>query len=53
MRDIWYSDNRDLVKWGVLAHIARTQFLKTIVQVPYWRQEMRQPHFFFAKKNSL
>lgn len=50
MRDIWYSDNRDLIKWGVLAHIARMQSLKTIVQVPYWRKEEQQPHFSFREK---
>lgn len=47
MKNIWYSDNRDLVKWATLTHIARTHNLQTIVQVPYWRPEKTRPHFEF------
>jgi hypothetical protein len=47
MRDKWYADNRDLVKWATLSHIARAQSLQTIVQVPYWRPEEFRPHFDF------
>lgn len=49
MRDIWYADDRDLAKWGVLVHLARAHSLKTIVQVPYWRPEKNRPHFTFRK----
>jgi hypothetical protein len=51
MRDKWYADNRDLLKWATLAHIARAQRLQTIVQVPYWRPEEFRPHFCFRGKN--
>lgn len=51
MRNIWYSDNRDLVKWGVLTYIAKENALKTIVQVPYLRTEACKAHFSFRKKN--
>jgi hypothetical protein len=37
MRDSWYADKRDLVKWGTLAHIAEREHLPLIVQVPYPR----------------
>jgi hypothetical protein len=37
MRDTWYGDDRDLVKWGTLAHIAQRESLDLIVQVPYLR----------------
>jgi len=50
MRDKYYSDNRDLVKWAVLTHIARKYRLQTILQVPYWRPEKVQPHFNFMGK---
>ncbi len=50
MRDKYYSDDRDLVKWAVLTHIASTYKLQTILQVPYWRQEKAQPHFTFMGK---
>jgi len=45
MRDRWYSDNRDLIKWAVLIHVARTHALGTIIQVPYWRPEKKRQYF--------
>ena len=50
MRDKWYSDDRDLVKWATLAHIASERGLQTILQVPYWRPEKVHPHFNFIEK---
>ena len=41
MKDTWFGDKRDLVKWGTLAHLARRESLKAIVQVPYLRLEQR------------
>jgi len=43
MRDSWYADKRDLVKWGTLAHIAEREHLPLIVQVPYSRVGLRPP----------
>lgn len=37
MRDKWYGDNRDLVKWGVLVELARRHRAKHILQVLYHR----------------
>ncbi len=37
MRDKWYSDNRDLVKWGVLLKLAELHNMATILQVAYHR----------------
>jgi hypothetical protein len=37
MRDKWYSDNRDLVKWGVLLQLAELYNTATILQVAYYR----------------
>lgn len=37
MRDQWYGDNRDLVKWGVLLNLARHHAAKRILQVAYLR----------------
>ncbi len=37
MRDKWYSDNRDLVKWGVLLRLAELYDMATILQVAYYR----------------
>lgn len=47
MREVWYSDNRDLVKWATLIHVARVHQLRSIVQVPYWRPEPIRPQFVF------
>ncbi len=37
MRDKWYSDNRDIVKWGVLLRLAELHNMATILQVAYHR----------------
>jgi hypothetical protein len=41
LKDTWYGDNRDIVKWGTLAHLAQQESIKTIVQVPYLRAGLR------------
>ena len=38
MRDKWYSDNRDLVKWSTLLLIARKHRSDCILQVAYFRE---------------
>ena len=38
MRDQWYGDAHDLVKWGVLLHLAQSYSVKRIVQVAYFRK---------------
>jgi hypothetical protein len=37
MRDKWYADNRDLVKWGVLLTLAQRHAARHILQVLYFR----------------
>ena len=37
MRDKWYADNRDLVKWSILIHLAKEQDIKSILQIAYYR----------------
>ena len=37
MRDQWYGDNRDLVKWGVLVHLARREAVSGILHVAMYR----------------
>jgi hypothetical protein len=37
MRDIWYADNHDLIKWGVLFRLAEKYEATRIVQVVYYR----------------
>lgn len=35
MRNQWYADHRDVVKWGVLFQLAATHGLRSILQVAY------------------
>jgi len=39
MREDWFGDKHDLIKWTVLTHIAEREKLKTIVQIPYSSSE--------------
>lgn len=43
MRDIWYGDKRDVVKWGVLLELARKYRCRQILQVLYFRADQRAP----------
>jgi hypothetical protein len=43
MKDNWYGDSRDLVKWGVLVHLARQHDVKRIIQVAYYRPSTWPP----------
>jgi hypothetical protein len=50
MRDIWYGDRRDLVKWGVLVELAARHDARHILQVlyPRWTVQIR-PFMVTAK----
>lgn len=50
MKDIWYGDRRDLVKWSALAHLASREGLRHIVQIPFLRKEQR-PQLHIARGN--
>ena len=39
MKDRWYGDNRDSVKWGVLLQLASLYDANRIMQVAYYRPE--------------
>jgi hypothetical protein len=39
VRERWFGDDRDVVKWTTLLHIARSHDLAAIVYAPYWRPE--------------
>ena len=36
MKDQWYADKRDLVKWAVLYHLAEKYHCKKILQIAYY-----------------
>ena len=37
MRDIWYADKRDLIKWGVLFHLAESFEAARVLQFAFYR----------------
>jgi hypothetical protein len=39
MRNKWYSDNRDLVKWSILTHLAKRTGATRILQIAYFRHD--------------
>jgi len=39
MRERWFADDRDLVKWSSLLHVARRHALSRILQVAYVRRD--------------
>jgi len=38
MRDAWYADKRDLVKWAGITHLCSIEMIKNIVYVAYYRR---------------
>ena len=42
MKDKWYGDKRDVVKWSVLHHLARIQNATRVLQIAYYRPEAPQ-----------
>ncbi len=41
MRDTWYGDHRDLIKWGMLVHLARREGIRRIVQIAFLREDAK------------
>lgn len=39
MRDWWYGDKRDLVKWGTVCVLAQKRSIRTVLQVAFYRSE--------------
>jgi hypothetical protein len=39
VKGMWYGDRRDLVKWGTLVHLARSEQIRTVIQVAFLRTE--------------
>jgi len=37
MQDVWYADDRDMVKWGVLVRLSDIFEAARILQVAFWR----------------
>ena len=46
MKDVWYADDRDIVKWGGLVHLCSEKGIKNVVQVAYYRKYQWQKLLF-------
>jgi len=46
VKDAWYGDKRDLIKWGALVHLARHNRARKIIQVAFFRPTVldNRPH---------
>ncbi len=42
MKECWYGDKRDLVKWGALIQLARAEKIDKIIQVAFFREEVER-----------
>jgi len=38
MKNCWYADNRDLIKWSVLMHLAIVNSASRILQIAYFQE---------------
>ena len=49
MKDQWYADNRDLIKWGGIVQLCNETKIKNVIQVAYHRewQEGQKPKLNF------
>ncbi|MGA7677149.1 MAG: hypothetical protein WCA51_02095 [Dehalococcoidia bacterium] len=50
MKDKWYADNRDLIKWGGIAHLCNETGIKYVLQVAYYSKSTWSPLDFNNKK---
>lgn len=46
MRDCWYADKRDVVKWGVVLLLAQKRFARTVIQVALYRAD--RPNYYLT-----
>lgn len=44
MRDLWYGDHRDVVKWASLVYLARAHGTRRILQVAFCRSDKLEEH---------
>lgn len=47
MRDCWYGDKRDLVKWGSLIHLANAHKMEVILQVALYQPSPTLPNLSY------
>lgn len=53
MRDAWYSDNRDLIKWGSLLRLAKLFSATRILQLAYYRPSEFSPLLIDGQEHEI
>jgi len=53
MRDIWYGDNRDLVKWAILCHLAEDFNASRILQILFYRSDCYKQVIIDGEKRDI
>jgi hypothetical protein len=53
MKDEWYGDKRDIVKWSALLHLARKNGLRNILQISYFRKSKWAQIFIDGESNDI
>jgi hypothetical protein len=53
MKDEWYGDKRDIVKWSALLHLARKNGLRNILQIAYFRKSKWAQIFIDGEGNDI
>jgi hypothetical protein len=49
MRDRWYGDDRDVVKWGAVVHLARREAIADVLHAALYRPEEEWPRLATAR----
>jgi len=51
LKDKWYADKRDLIKWGGIVHLCKTRGINHVIQAAYFR-ESTWPQLNFGYKDT-
>ena len=49
MRDCWYGDNRDVVKWSAVVHLARREAIADVLHAALYRPDDEWPRLATAR----
>lgn len=51
MRNQWYADKSDLVKWGGIIHLCNKTKITNVMQVAYFRECSKKSQLYFEKED--
>jgi len=53
MKDQWYADDRNLIKWEGLVHLYNSTGITNVIQVAYFRESLWLPLHFNSEKVTI